>query len=99
MMQQSAGNGEFSPASVPDMDSNAIASAYNAVIPAYNGGVSAYDVINSASGTSDWNQYPIGMGYVPIQQWEQTYPVAQGLNQGTIFPSLDLPFMQGRCAR
>lgn len=85
MRQQSAGNGELSPATVPDADSNII--------------VPAYDTITPASGTFDWNQYPIGMGYVPIQPWEQTYPVSQGLNQGTIFPSLDLPFMQGRCAR
>lgn len=42
-------------------------------------------------------QYPIGMGYVPWQQWTQTYPMERGLNRGTIFPDLDLPFVMGRC--
>lgn len=40
---------------------------------------------------------PIGMGYVPIQQWRQTYSLDQGLTRGTIFPELDLPFIMGRC--
>lgn len=44
-------------------------------------------------------QYPVGMGYVPWQQWQQTYPLEQGFNRGTIFPDLDLPFMMGRCIR
>ena len=40
---------------------------------------------------------PIGMGYVPWQQWGQTYPLERALERGTIFPELDLPFMMGRC--
>lgn len=35
---------------------------------------------------------PVGMGYVPWQQWECVYNPAEGLARGTIFPSLDLPF-------
>lgn len=41
--------------------------------------------------------YPIGMGYVPWQQWQQTYALDRGLCRGTIFPELDLPFVMGRC--
>lgn len=40
---------------------------------------------------------PIGMGYVPMQQWQQIYNLEQGLTRGTIFPELDLPFVMGRC--
>lgn len=35
---------------------------------------------------------PVGMGYVPIQQWKQIYSPEMGLCRGTIFPCLDLPF-------
>lgn len=52
---------------------------------------------NTAPGGME--QYPVGMGYVPWQQWQQTYPLEQGFNRGTIFPDLDLPFMMGRCIR
>lgn len=38
---------------------------------------------------------PVGMGYVPWQQWGQTYSMEQGLKQGTIFPELDYPFLGG----
>ncbi|RGY98443.1 spore coat associated protein CotJA [Clostridium sp. AM58-1XD] len=41
--------------------------------------------------------YPVGMGYVPMQQWRQTYNLEQGFSRGTIFPELDLPFIMGRC--
>ena len=42
-------------------------------------------------------QSPVGMGYVPWQQWQQTYPLDKGLQRGTIFPDLDLTFNMGRC--
>ena len=42
-------------------------------------------------------RFPAGMGYVPWQQWGQTYTPEQGLRQGTIFPDLDYPFVMGRC--
>lgn len=41
--------------------------------------------------------YPTGMGYVPWQQWQQTYSLDRGFSRGTIFPELDLPFVMGRC--
>lgn len=41
--------------------------------------------------------FPVGMGYVPWQQWAQTYPIDRGFQRGTIFPELDLIFAMGRC--
>lgn len=41
-------------------------------------------------------RYPLAMGYVPWQQWQQTYSMEQALSRGTIFPELDLPFVMGR---
>ena len=38
------------------------------------------------------NGMAIGIGYVPWQQWCKVYDLCKGLNQGTIFPPLDLPF-------
>lgn len=35
----------------------------------------------------------IAMAYVPYQKWEQTYDVNIALCRGTIFPSLDKPFI------
>ena len=43
--------------------------------------------------------FPVGMGYVPVQMWGTTYPLARGFVRGTIFPTLDLPFAMGRCRR
>ncbi|MBQ2404685.1 MAG: spore coat associated protein CotJA [Lachnospiraceae bacterium] len=47
----------------------------------------------------DLDRFPVGMGYVPWQNWETTYPLTQGYHRGTIFPSLDYPFVIGRCRR
>lgn len=48
------------------------------------------------AGSSLYNDPLNGMataiGYVPWQQWCKVYDLCKGLNQGTIFPSLDLPF-------
>lgn len=49
------------------------------------------------TGVGGMEQYPVGMGYVPWQQWQQTYPIERGFRRGTIFPDLDLPFVMGRC--
>ena len=38
---------------------------------------------------------PIAMAYVPMQRWETPYEPAEGLENGTIFPSLNLPFLGG----
>lgn len=43
------------------------------------------------------NRFPVGMGYVPMQGWETPYPMEHGFMRGTIFPSLDYPFLMGRC--
>lgn len=42
-------------------------------------------------------QFPVGMGYIPLQSWQKTYSLEQGFKRGTIFPNLDLPFLRGRC--
>lgn len=34
----------------------------------------------------------LAIATVPIQPWEQPYDPATGLQHGTIFPCLDLPF-------
>ena len=51
---------------------------------------------NMAAG---FDRYPIGMGYVPMQNWETPFPMDRGFQRGTIFPSLDYPFVMGRCRR
>ena len=38
------------------------------------------------------NGMAVAIGYVPWQQWCKVYDLCKGLQQGTIFPSLDLPF-------
>ena len=35
---------------------------------------------------------PLASAYVPFQQWKTTYSLDAGLERGTIFPELDLPF-------
>lgn len=35
----------------------------------------------------------VGMAYVPWQKWQEPYDYEKGLNVGTIFPDLDLPFL------
>lgn len=39
---------------------------------------------------------PLASAYTPVQQWKTTYTLAGGLQRGTIFPELDLPFEGGR---
>ncbi len=36
---------------------------------------------------------PIGMAYIPFQKWERPYDENIALSRGTIFPSLDKPFI------
>lgn len=38
---------------------------------------------------------PIAMAYVPLQQPGDVYSPLTGLESGTIFPVLDLPFLGG----
>lgn len=49
---------------------------------------------DSCSGFSS-DRFPVGMGYVPMQRWEMPYPLNKAFMRGTIFQSLDYPFMRG----
>lgn len=40
---------------------------------------------------------PIGMAYVPYQQWGEIYAANDGFCRGTMFPELDYPFKGGDC--
>ncbi len=42
-------------------------------------------------------QTPIGMAYVPYQQWGETYTAEEALCRGTLFPEIDYPFGGGDC--
>ncbi|HIR06461.1 MAG TPA: spore coat associated protein CotJA [Candidatus Copromonas faecavium] len=44
-------------------------------------------------------KFPVGMGYVPVQQWGTPYSAEMGLARGTIFPALDYPFEMRGCRR
>ena len=41
-------------------------------------------------------EWPIGMTYVPIQEWKNIYQPDEGFHKGTIFAELDLPFLGRR---
>lgn len=41
------------------------------------------------------NRWKVAMTYVPMQSWEDTFGLEYGLKEGTIFPSLRLPFEGG----
>ena len=43
----------------------------------------------------DFEVWPVGMAYVPMQLWEEPFELDKGLRAGTIFPSLRLPFRGG----
>ncbi|MBQ7796235.1 MAG: spore coat associated protein CotJA [Lachnospiraceae bacterium] len=45
------------------------------------------------------DQFPVGMGYIPWHNWETPFPMDHGFRRGTIFPSLDYPFVMGRCRK
>ena len=47
---------------------------------------------NSSSRNDPLEGMPLGIGYVPWQQWRNTYEICEGLSNGTIFPCLNLPF-------
>ena len=60
-------------------------------------GASVKDGKEKASGGSDtsWGlkNYPLGMVYAPIQEFEGIYDLDKALEAGTVFKALDLPFM------
>ena len=39
---------------------------------------------------------PVGMAYVPFQQWKNVYEASVALERGTIFEDLDKPFLGER---
>lgn len=48
---------------------------------------------NPPSDTIDPKLLSLSMGFVPYQSWEKTYAADVALSRGTIFPSLDKPFL------
>ena len=41
-------------------------------------------------------RWPLGMTYVPMQEWRKLYQADEGFRKGTIFCELDLPFLGRR---
>jgi hypothetical protein len=48
-------------------------------------------------GYDSMDNFPVGMCYVPWQQWNQIYDLEKGFLCGTIFPELNKPFLGSRC--
>lgn len=44
-----------------------------------------------------FDQFAVGMTYTPWQCWGEVYNAEKGLDRGTIFPVLDMPFAGRRC--
>lgn len=42
------------------------------------------------------SQFPVGMGYVPWQTWQDIYELDKSFHAGTIFQELDKPFLGRR---
>ena len=58
----------------------------------------AGNVQTAVNGRMALDSLPLAMAYVPMQMWNTTYDASKGLERGTIFPELDLPFC-GKGAR
>ena len=43
----------------------------------------------------DTSKIALAMAFVPAQLWEKPLDVNEGLDRGTLFPSLDKPFLGG----
>lgn len=43
------------------------------------------------------HQFAVAMTYTPWQRWGEVYSAEKGLDRGTIFPALDMPFSGRRC--
>lgn len=58
-------------------------------------GGSLNQAIPNAGANQGMQPMALAMAYVPWQRWTETYPLDEGLQKGTIFPDLYLPF-EGR---
>ena len=48
------------------------------------------------SGNEQLDNLPLAMAYVPMQKWRNIYEADVGLDRGTMFCELDLPFLGDR---
>lgn len=67
-----------------------------------SGCANSYNCSNMCDGDySNWcdrdNRFPVGMGYVPWQKFEDLYCAEEGFCTGTIFKQLDLEFCGRSC--
>lgn len=76
----------------PGLDTNCDSNVKMMTLPAYD-----YECEDNYENRTNVEEAPLGMAYVPWQMWGSVYSLSQGLERGTIFPELDLPFMIGRC--
>ncbi len=53
--------------------------------------------VNSGYGAFE-EMYPVGMAYVPMQEFTELYEIGKGFHRGTVFAQLDYPFLVGFCA-
>lgn len=66
---------------------------HKASAPQQNVQTAATGDCNTACSQTETRQpMALAMAYVPWQRWQETYPLEKGLQRGTIFPELDLPF-------
>ena len=48
------------------------------------------------NGNEQLDNLPLAMAYVPMQKWKNIYEADVGLDRGTMFGELDLPFQGTR---
>ena len=51
------------------------------------------DCMQETSVQEHLQKLPLAMAYVPFQMWEKPYEADVALSRGTIFPSIDKPFI------
>ena len=56
---------------------------------------SADNVQNNGSIPRFPENTPLGMAYVPFQQWSEVYNDEDAFESGTLFPDLNMPFCKG----
>ena len=54
-----------------------------------------YDM-NGYSGGNEINSLPLAMAYIPNQVWRNMYSPEEGLECGTVFHELDMPFQMSQ---